>query len=1248
MMSTLQVGTMLAYAAGAALLVCVVLGVYWGMQRIPPGFGLWTASAAIIAAGCLILVDRAHFPAFVSTLLVPFAVILAAVLRYQGIQRFLGQASLAWHWLLLPVLGTSLFAVFHYGWYQPAVRGMILAVAITTVCWTAALALFRQRNHPRRAQYMTLSALLAVYGAVWLGAGINWLLGWTGFPTGGIDLQDVILLGTVTGFEFLWLVISLTLSARWRSDIEEITHLAVESERRQLAAIIASLPDAIFALDKEHNIVAWNRRMEKQTGTQAERVLGLPRSEGAARGFLESESTLSEILLDPTRKVPARYRNVVRGESTISAEQEWRLPGKPSRLRYFWHTAALIRDAEGETVGTIESIRDISPRVKVERALSESEDRYRSLFENNLDGVLVVAPGGTVVDANASACAMLGMTKREICKTEPGSLVYRAGDAERLFSSTAPGLGTALRQVTFVRGDGSPLEAECMYVVWDDAMGRLRAFVQFRDISERLAAQQILRESQERLLGDWADIEIGNWEIDLAAGSIWMSPEAMRIFGIEETSPYFPLDEGTLTDLAEDAGVLAGALEAVMKEGGSYDIEYLIKRASDGEVRTVHSIGSAVYGEDGVPLKIVGATQDISSGQGGGDAERMDGSPREQLEDQVYWVDPEGRITNVSGSACAQLGYTREELLGMTIYQVNPRLRPEDVSSWETAKDFGTRRFDTVHRAKNGRHIPVEVVVSYISHDGEDYKFVVARDVTERKRLEDTLGRAHLSLRQGGDMIFWADPEGKLSFAGESTCKRLGYQCGELLGMTISELDPGIAGEWHTVWAALKEKGRLTRKASLVARAGPEHAVEVSFTLVDHGGQEYALAVARDEHGDRHGMQALPRDALHNLQEQKLEAVGQLAGGIAHDFNNLLTAIIGYDNLILGGEPARESAPLRRDAEEIRDAAERAAALTSQILSFARRQPLRPERLRLVDLVVGMRKRLAALLSEDIELVMPESGEGGVVEVDRSQCEQVLENLVRNAREAMPDGGRVTIEAKNEELSEAYCRAYPELSAGSYVMVSVSDTGVGMDVDTRLRIFEPFFTTKPPGEGVGLGLSVVYGFVKQSGGHVVAYSEADRGTTLKVYLPRVAESSSVADSPAKQLPLPIRGSETVVVVEDEPPLRRLVARVLGDLGYRVLVAGNGPEALELLEDMEASPDMLITDVVLPGGIQGNELVDKATAMVPALPVLYMSGHPRDAIVHSGRLDEGVSFLGKPFTPQSLAAKVREVLGPPPS
>ena len=386
-------------------------------------------------------------------------------------------------------------------------------------------------------------------------------------------------------------------------------------------------------------------------------------------------------------------------------------------------------------------------------------------------------------------------------------------------------------------------------------------------------------------------------------------------------------------------------------------------------------------------------------------------------------------------------------------------------------------------------------------------------------------------------------------------------------------------------------------------------------------------------------LNALRESQEQLLQSQKLEAVGQLAGGIAHDFNNLLTVITGYSEMLVNKTAADD--PHLSKLEEIRKAASRAASLTRQLLAFSRKQVLQPKILELNAIVAEMEKMLARVIGENIELRTALQTDLGNVEADPGQVEQVIMNLAVNARDAMPAGGKLTIETSNAYLDETYTRHHVGSIPGPYVMLAVSDTGVGMDEETQSHIFEPFFTTKALHKGTGLGLSTVYGIVKQSGGNIWVYSEVDRGTTFKVYLPRTdkgADEYKHTDLEANLL----RGNETVLLVEDAEMLRQLAREVLETNGYKVLEATSGREALRLCGQNDFPIHLLLTDVVMPE-MSGRELANQLAPLHPQMRVLYMSGYTDDTIVHHGVLEEGINFMQKPFTPDQLVTRVREVL-----
>ena len=485
------------------------------------------------------------------------------------------------------------------------------------------------------------------------------------------------------------------------------------------------------------------------------------------------------------------------------------------------------------------------------------------------------------------------------------------------------------------------------------------------------------------------------------------------------------------------------------------------------------------------------------------------------------------------------------------------------------------------------------------------------------------------------DAIFTTDVHGRMTYFSPGATEIFGYQPEEGLGRPVADFYRGGPEEARTVMERLKVEGRIRNyETAFRAKDGRWVEVNASFSLLRDPsvGIVGTVGVVKDitEH----------KRLEENLrQSQKMEAVGRLAGGIAHDFNNLMTIITGRAEMLLGR--LRPDDPLHRDIELFRKTSARAAAVTRQLLAFSRKQVLQPKVLDLNAVVAGTDSMLRRLIGEDIDLVTVLEPALWHVRADPGQLEQVILNLAVNARDAMPNGGKLTIETGNVELDEGYASRHVAVKPGSFVLLAVSDTGMGMDEATRSRMFEPFFTTKEQGEGTGLGLATVYGIVKQSGGNIWCYSEPGQGTAFKIYLPRVDEAVESLE-PAPPAAEPQRGTETVLLVEDEDELRSVAREILEMYGYAVLEAQRPDDALLIAERHSGPIHVLVTDVVMPK-MNGRDLARRLAPLRPETRVLYISGYTDEAIVRHGVLDPGTAFLEKPFTPDELARKVREVL-----
>jgi two-component system, cell cycle sensor histidine kinase and response regulator CckA len=511
-------------------------------------------------------------------------------------------------------------------------------------------------------------------------------------------------------------------------------------------------------------------------------------------------------------------------------------------------------------------------------------------------------------------------------------------------------------------------------------------------------------------------------------------------------------------------------------------------------------------------------------------------------------------------------------------------------------------------------------------------------DITERKQAEESLRASEelyrLITENTGDLISVLDPDGKTLYASPSFQHLLGYDSAALLGTSRFDLvHPDDLPSLRDAW------GKLSSQRGIEATLRYHHAdgswrwIESHATLVDRPGGDVVIAVSHD-------ITERKRLDAHVLQAQKMETVGNLAGGIAHDFNNMLSVIIGFVGSTQ--EQFAPDHPAQHDLKAVETAAWRAAKLTRQLMAFARKQVVEPQVLNLNTVMVELDHMLRRLIAEDIDLIFSPGPDLGQINADPGYIEQVITNLIVNARDAMPQGGRLTIATSNTTLDSTAIQQHPGASPGNYVLLAISDTGIGMSEETQARIFEPFFTTKEIGKGTGLGLAICYGIIQQAGGHILAASEVGQGTTFKIYLPRVYAPADMLLGNVER-PIAPMGTETVLLVEDEPLVRELASKLLYELGYTVLAAANGVEAVRVLQSASGQTiDLLITDVVMPQ-MGGAALAEQVWRVHPRIKVLFVSGYATDAITQQGRLTPGTHFLAKPFTRAAFARKVRAVL-----
>jgi len=699
----------------------------------------------------------------------------------------------------------------------------------------------------------------------------------------------------------------------------------------------------------------------------------------------------------------------------------------------------------------------------------------------------------------------------------------------------------------------------------------------------------------------------------------------------------------------EDLELVRREVNEGVTAGRSFRITYRI-RAADGQRKWVFEQGCAVRDATGAVVALEGFISDIT------DQKKSEASLRES--EEMFR----------SLSASSPVGVFVADILGAWIY-VNPRLRaltgrglmdclgegwvasvlPAEreslVQEWrEFVRQGGAFDREFRIRGANDRVRWVHLRCSpMLSDRGQAVGFVgTVEDVTERNEMTAALQQSQQRLQDlfenSPDAIFVEDYNGTVLDVNPAACALHGMKREELVGRNVLDLvPPERREEVRREYARFITGESEYAEGISVSRGGRHVPVELKVRRVSYEGQPALLLHIRD-------VTARKQLEQQFLQAQKFEAIGRLAGGVAHDFNNILTAIIGYTELML--RRLGPDSPLRRQAEEVLKAAQRAADLTRQLLAYSRKQQLQPRVLDLNTVLAEMDKMLRRVIGEHIELVLVTAPDLGAVEADPSQIQQVVLNFAVNARDAMPDNGRLTIETRNAVVDAVMAEQH-EVLPGEYVTLAVSDTGAGMSEEVRAHLFEPFFTTKGVGQGTGLGLATCAGIVHQSGGFITVDSQVGRGSTFRIYLPRVAARAPVEDfgGPPAELPA---GHETVLVVEDEPAVRELAVTALREQGYVVHEAGNGDEAWRRLQqDGGLRIDLLLTDVVMPL-MNGKELADRLHREQPGVKVLFMSGYTDEAIIHHGVLAAGVAFLNKPFTGQVLLRKVREVLDQTPS
>jgi two-component system cell cycle sensor histidine kinase/response regulator CckA len=896
-------------------------------------------------------------------------------------------------------------------------------------------------------------------------------------------------------------------------------------------------------------------------------------------------------------------------------------------------------------------LRDITEQIEAEDALRRSEALFRAVIEKSSEVVSLTSRDGSTRYLTPLAAARLGWSVEEMGSQPMRDLVVsedRAKIAEALQNLVSDGGRDLSLEFRVHHRDGSIrwIESSGTNLLDDPSVGAIVG--NYRDITARKRAEEAVNESHSLLEEAQAIAHVGSWALVLGTRpSVTWTREAMRIFGVDEGASLTFEDFVELVH-PEDRDRVVRAAQNALEHDTTYDFDYRIVHA-DGSIRWAHGRAAVERDDSGRATRLLGSIQDVTDRYLAVAALRASEERYrliiESTSEGVWLSDASFRTTYVNQRAADMLGYTREEMIGESMFMCLTEEACEPAMTMrERRMRGGSETYQSSYRRKDGSTCWTLAKANTILDESGRFAGSVElfTDVSGQRQLE--AARDHLAaiVESSEDTIVGISLGGVITSWNFGAEKLYQYSRGEAVGRPLYFLVPREAeAEQRRILATVAsgeavgqyESKRVRKDGSLV-----DVAIIMSPVRDALGAIVGVSKIGRDLTARRVAEAAHRKTEDQFRQAQKMEAVGRLAGGIAHDFNNLLSVVMSYASLAMDGLKVGD--PLLADLREIETAGRRATELTKQLLAFSRQQILQPRVVDLNRIIAGMGSMLRRLLGEDVELTTVLGQEVGRVLADPGQLEQVVMNLAVNARDAMPQGGKLTIATSNTVLELGQISGPVDAVPGPYVLLAISDNGVGMDAETRSRIFEPFFTTKPVGKGTGLGLATVFGIVQQSGGYVSAYSELGVGTTFKIHLPRTDRG---ADPVVDGAPPPLlRGNETILLVEDEAQVRVVAATILRRYGYNVLETSNGGEAYLVSREFPAKIHLLLTDVVMPR-MSGRKLSEELASQRPEMKVLFASGYTDDAIVHHGVLESGVALLQKPFTPEGLLRKVREVL-----
>lgn len=1017
---------------------------------------------------------------------------------------------------------------------------------------------------------------------------------------------------------------------------------------RTTVALILQSPVPIVTLWSEEGIMIYNDAYSIFAGDRHPELLGSQVREGWAEVADFNDNVM---------------RVGLSGQTLRYTDQELTLnrSGTPEPVWMNLDYSPIV-DEKGKPCGVMAIVIETTDKVRAERALKASEEQGRQIIDGAVDyAIIALDLDGKIVRWNEGAHRIFGWTESEVLSVDWDILFTsddKASGRSREAMDAALSLGTAHHDRWHRRKSGTVFWASGEISPLRDISGTPIGYVKvLRDQTADHLAIEALRVAEARLRRAQEAGGVGVFSVDLKTEILSPTPEFCRIYGIEDTDAV-PISLIQALVFDEDQKV---ASNPQTRQSGTspLNVEYRIRRADDGRKRIIARRGEFEFDGGARPVRFVGVVQDVTERRKAQrelrESEARFRALAQAIPNHVWTAAPDGRLDWFNDRVYEYAGRNQGELDGDGWVTL---VHPDDVAStgerWKKALEAGEMYHAEFRlRDRSGtfrwhivRAVPITDeggrVLRWIGTNTEVEELRATREkleglnrTLEQRVTERTADRDRM-WRLSTDVMLVASLDAKVAAINPAWTSMLGWCEEDLIGRSFMDLIHP-----DDVQATLDEVGKLGQGVTTFLfenryahKDGSYRAI--SWTAVPDDG--FIHAVGRDVTEERHAAETLRQTELALLQAQKMEAIGNLTGGVAHDFNNLLQVVAGNLQLLSKDITGNEKA--ERRITNALSGVNRGAKLAAQLLAFGRRQALEPRVVNIGRLVRGMDEMLRRTIGEGVEIETVISGGLWNALVDPMQIENAILNLAINARDAMEGFGKLTIEAGNAFIDDAYARMHDDVRPGQYVVLSVTDTGSGMSAELMAKVFDPFFSTKPEGKGTGLGLSMVYGFVKQTGGHVKLYSEVGHGTTVKMYLPR---SNHQEDIEVERSDLPVvGGQETILVAEDDEGVRATVIEMLQDLGYRVLKAPDAASALTIIESGVAI-DLLFTDVVMPGPLKSTELAKKAKERVPDIAILFTSGYTENSIVHGGRLDPGVQLLSKPYSREQLAMKIRHVL-----